>query len=500
MIALAWIIFAGVVAFILLLNTIIVKYYVSRYDSEAFPQIVAVIALSLILMCVLLIPVDIYTVGTPLPDLSVKHFVGLAYIILYSAVLVTSFVLIPFAYFFYEAYDPESTLAKRFFDAFKYTVGFLLVVIILFIVGLFLKPGDKPNGGDPFWEWVNKLLGSENQGQAAVLFAVACLSVIGLVSWVFYTAYGLSAFPIGMLRGRRRLSDERREYEDEIKRTQENREVLKFKEKTAKKRDVEAEESLLRRERALQRRMSRLERVKCIAKCCTILRPFTFLFGLAFLLLTILIVVSISLTALDKILNSYCGANCGFILKIPHIFNPLDKLLVLLSAYFPMDYVVLSVIVLYIFFATMNGITRIGIRFLWVHMYSFRKGKTMPQGLLLAAVILVLSVLVLNIQLITLAPQYATFGSQTYQPANTTAPVPCSIDYTPPNGNCTMTQIADIVHGITLRMTFFSVIFYWTSWVFIAFFLIGLLVALCRRKSSNIETYSDDDEVPEGIN
>jgi hypothetical protein len=123
------------------------------------------------------------------------------------------------------------------------------------------------------------------------------------------------------------------------------------------------------------------------------------------------------------------------------------------------------------------------------------------------------------------------FVTFSFLQSNMTTPMPCSIDYTPPYGNCTMTQIADIVHGITLKMTFFSVIFYWTNWVFIAFFLIGFLVALCRyvqskrllsteaillmlffliwlclfdntnsRKSSNIETYSDDEEEPEGIN
>lgn len=116
-------------------------------------------------------------------------------VVLYSGVLVTSFVLIPFAYFFYEAYDPEGTLPKRFFDAFKvrfrnknhstlielfinslmfslwfqYTVGFLLLVIILFIVGLFLKPGEKPNGGDPFWVWADKLLGSENRNFFSII-------------------------------------------------------------------------------------------------------------------------------------------------------------------------------------------------------------------------------------------------------------------------------------------------------------------------------------------
>jgi hypothetical protein len=51
-----------------------------------------------------------------------------------------------------------------------------------------------------------------------------------------------------MLRGRRRLSDEKREYEDQIQKTREEREVLSIKDK---KRDREAEEALLRRERYL---------------------------------------------------------------------------------------------------------------------------------------------------------------------------------------------------------------------------------------------------------
>jgi hypothetical protein len=52
-----------------------------------------------------------------------------------------------------------------------------------------------------------------------------------------------------MLRGRRRLSEEKREYESEIQKTREERESLTSKETKAKRRDTEAEETLLRRER-----------------------------------------------------------------------------------------------------------------------------------------------------------------------------------------------------------------------------------------------------------
>lgn len=48
-------------------------------------------------------------------------------------------------------------------------------------------------------------------------------------------------------------------------------------------------------------------------------------------------------------------------------------------------------------------------------MFTFKKRATPPQGLLLASVILMLSILVLNLQVLTLAPRYTTFGSQTFQ-------------------------------------------------------------------------------------
>ena len=62
-------------------------------------------------------------------------------------------------------------------------------------------------------------------------------------------------------------------------------------------------------------------------------RPFLFLFGIVFYLFSLLIIISILLTNVDKAINShnFCGAQCGFVLAYPKIFNPVDTLLTILA-------------------------------------------------------------------------------------------------------------------------------------------------------------------------
>lgn len=72
-------------------------------------------------------------------------------------------------------------------------------------------------------------------------------------------------------------------------------------------------------------------------------------------------------------------------------------------------------LILYFFLATMSGVIYIGIRFLWITLFNIRKGATAPQGLLVTALLLTLSLLALNYTMTTtVAPGYAHFGSQVY--------------------------------------------------------------------------------------
>jgi LMBR1 domain-containing protein 1 len=46
---------------------------------------------------------------------------------------------------------------------------------------------------------------------------------------------------------------------------------------------------------------------------------------------TVILLVSMVLTNIDKLLNSECGFSCGYVLTNPKRWNPLDALLVVIS-------------------------------------------------------------------------------------------------------------------------------------------------------------------------
>ena len=125
-------------------------------------------------------------------------------------------------------------------------------------------------------------------------------------------------------------------------------------------------------------------------------------------------------------------------------------------------------------------------------MYSRRKRASAPQGLLAAAIITMLCILALNFELLTLAPQYTSFGSQTFFNSTTKVISPCSIQF--PVKNCTMTQIASLVNRVSISMTFFSVVFYFGTWAFIGFWVIGLIFSICRKRKSVIDNTDSDEE------
>lgn len=71
------------------------------------------------------------------------------YFALYSLDAVLCLLVVPFAYFWYEEGDEgaqeagEQTVAGRLWSAAKYTLAFLVLVIILFVVGFFAPVAKK---------------------------------------------------------------------------------------------------------------------------------------------------------------------------------------------------------------------------------------------------------------------------------------------------------------------------------------------------------------------
>ncbi|KAF2069994.1 hypothetical protein CYY_008686 [Polysphondylium violaceum] len=520
-IGLGWAAFGIVILVLIVLNYIIVKYYSDKHESEAITTIIAVIGLTLTLLCVMIIPVDILNVSTMSnqqgnwtidpTDISSRNFnVKMLYydsniylsiysllLVLYGAVAVVSLILIPFAYFFYEEYDENETIGSRIYAGCKYTIFFIVFTIVLLVVGAFVRPGSsKPVDNQNVQDWIKQEVLNQNAIESSLLFTFACLSFLGFCVWATYTAYGLSAFPIGLIKGKRKISDDKSHINEDLYKTREKSKFYSSKFASGKSLSAKEEStlSLLKhKERALERRSSRLDSAdKGIKKIFVIFRPFAFIFGFIFLLFSLLIVISIVLSIIDKISASVCGSACGFLTTYPKLKNPFDILLIKLAPYFPADYFILGFVIFYIFASTLSGIVRIGIRFLWVHMYDFQYRKTFPQGLLVACVLLMLSNLCLNMQIINLAPRYVMYGTQVFLNTTSLEVLPCSIE-APPD-LCIMSQIGVLTSRIQLGTSFFGIIYYYATWAFVGTFLIGLVVSIIRKPQTNISSAYDDED------
>jgi len=518
MIALAWVIFAAFLLGLILFCYMIVKYYQDRAEAELLPTVATILGLTVTLLCVFLIPVDIYNISStqdgdgqvmlsPSEIESRSNSVKIIYYILYACILALAFGIIPFAYFYYEEADEDNGLRERIWAGCKYTIFLIIIVVVILIVGLilyFVNPSEKPTSTTAAKEWAANLLSEDNVAEAAISFAIACLTLIGYVIWLTYTAYGLSAFPIGIIKGRKHIAEEINAIQTNIEITRDKAKSIKSRylgtNKTMSKKDSEQLELLKRQEKVLARQGSRLDSDSACGKVMACFKPFFFIFGIVFILVSLLIILSILLTSIDKGVNStnFCGSSCGFVLAYPEIFNPIDTLLTILESYFPLDYAMIALIVFYIFFTTLNGISQIGIRLLWMSLFKLKKGKTPPQALLMTAIILMLAILALNMEVTTLAPQYASWGSQKFLNTTSGKLQPCSLDA--PMGNCTMSQIGTFVNRIMVRTTFFGWIFYIATWLFLIAFFIGLIVAIFKAKPSNVEEHESDSDEDEEKN
>lgn len=189
-------------------------------------------------------------------------------------------------------------------------------------------------------------------------------------------------------------------------------------------RDRRELESLVREERTLVRRERLVAEsagegqnffIKVWHKIEAIFRPLKLIGGLLLVVVVLILWVSMLLTGIDKIKNSVCKTGCGYLLGHNKIFQPVNWIFVVSSKIFPIDYVVFLFVTLVFFSASVVGIATLGIRFLWITLFRIRRSHTSPQALLMATVLLTLMVFALNYSIaMMVAPQYATFGPQTY--------------------------------------------------------------------------------------
>lgn len=545
--AFIWVAYAVAVALVALIAAIFTYTYQTPRDRSAIVTIVTIFTLTSLLATIFLLPVDIALVSstsssklgikkdwaTPQRVDSILLTLKIVYYTLYSVDALLCLIVIPFTYFWYEDYDEvdaedgTQSLARRFWSAFKYTTIFILLTIIVFLVGFFAPVAAYDKDGRMDLDYFRRLL-AENHGERALTFGLGLLITLGTFLYVLYTAAGFALMPISFIKSAPSISAPQL-YETTASALEQNRERQRQLEgRSAGRRDglppkdrreleglVREERTLVRRERLAAEAQGRGKTriVKAWAKLCAIFRPLKLLGGIFMLLISVFVWVSMLITGIDKAKNSVCKEHCGYILGNIHIFQPVNWIFVQSSKVFPVDYILMAFLVLFFFASSVAGIGRVGIRFLWVRLFEIRKGRTSPQGLLLATMMLSLIVLAINYAVaVIVAPQYSIYGPQTFcsnpprhpgeSPDCTNHPdliIACTkLSHADESGNiCTPSVVSTFLNRITVNFPFFGALDFWAQFVFLAVFLMIFITALFRTPQLNLNEIDQDAEADE---
>ena len=390
---------------------------------------------------------------------SLKNSTLYAYYFCYSIIFVFSFLIIPSNFFYHgldvgpDEDDVEPSFRERICYSIKFTLLSIFIFILLVTAGIFLPFNGSPPPNSTEWqkiEWFFDEL-EANKGQDLLLFILNTLNIIGVLFLILYTGYGLSSLPCGLIRPTHGVRTRRSAVEEEIESIERDiraiearnnggqpsgHEQTQLQRLEQQVRSVQFNEQifllkiliryisrLLRREhRDLDQRAKTL-----VSRCQLLLRPFQMVIGIVFSVFGFLIFLSLVLTNVDKALHSG-GVFTGYALTNSTLPNPADTVLVLAQTVFPLDYVLYTLMVLFLLSCSMSGITNIGIRCLCLSVYKVRAWRTPPRGLLLTVLLLMFIILAQNVIMLSLVPDYTMFGNQHYvkHADNGTTTVRCS--------------------------------------------------------------------------
>lgn len=499
-----WLFLGGAMLALLFLNYVLYHYFADPHESYCFATVTVVLSLTVSVLCTLIIPVDIYVVSEGAITSETLHVtisqdhVRFAYMSLFSSLLFLAFCMVPLAYFYGEeqGVDVDKPVHHRgggsCCKAVRSTGFFVGFMFVMLTVGLNFRPGHTQTL-DTAWEsqdsavrWVGDLLDVQHNGLNAISFSIACLTCVGVVCWVFYTAYGMAAMPFDWLRGKQTAAEQRQDLEGSIAAIREKYRVIQSKYTVredgsldlSRMKAVDRKElnRLQREHKSLMQHNYRLQEIEqkagaVIPKLLQVLVPFRWLIGMAMMCMSLLVVCSLLLTLIDRLLHSPCGWECGYTIKERGIFNPADEIFKQLSLLFPVDFVVLAVFVLYIFCASVFGIVCLGIRVLCFSMYSLQARKSMPQALLVLCNVMAYILLALCMALLTIAPEYTAFGPQTSKATEGGERSQCSLERRDSTSTCQVSVISAFFTRIAFAMPVFSAAYFFANWAFIAVFM-----------------------------
>ncbi|KAK5467491.1 hypothetical protein LTS15_000464 [Exophiala xenobiotica] len=550
-ITLIWVVYAIAVVILLSIACLFVYLYQGHRERSLFVTVVCIFTITSLLATVLLLPVDVALVSSTTSSKlgrrkewanqgkvdNITYTLRIVYYLLYSLDALLCLLVVPFTYFWYEEHDEvaqeegSQTFGSRFWAAFKYTIIFIFLCVALFLVGFFVPVARHREGAHFDLDFFKKLL-SENHGERALTFALGLLITIGVIIYCFYTAAGLALLPLTLIKSAPGISapalseSSAAQLESNLERQRQLEGRAQGNPDGLSSKDQRELDALVREERTLRRHQRLAAEAsgedqsivwKIWLKLEAIFRPVKLILGLLLVVIVLLIFASMLITGIDKAKNSICKRHCGYLLAHINIFQPINWILVKSSKVFPIDYVIFLLLVMLFFSASVIGIATIGIRVLWITIFRIRKAHTSPQAMLIATVMLTLMTLAINYSIaMMVAPQYATFGPQTFcdhppkhpgeQPDCSDHPqhvVLCTeLSDNPAARNvCTPSVVSTFLNRVTVNFPFFGVVDFWAQFVFLGIFLLGFILLLFRTpKLSDPDAEEDDlEEEEEGL-
>lgn len=352
-ISLIWVAYAIAVVLALIAAVITILTWQAPGERSAIVSTVAIISLTSLLATVLLLPVDIALVSattstalgakkdwaTPERVENILFTLKVVYYSLYSFDALLCLVIIPFSYFYYEEYDEveeeegNKGFGSKAWGAFKYTIAFIVFVVLLFLIGFFVPAVGNQGDRHLDLDYFKKLL-TENRGEKALTFGLGLLVTLGTLLYVLYTGTGLALLPVSWIKSAPSISapqltettesqlEANRERQRQLEmRNAGNAEGMSAKDQREMDLLVREEQTLQRRQRlASEARGEGHSRIyKAWLKVEAVFRPLKLIGGLLLLVIAIVIWVSMLITGIDKAANSICKVSDQPTVRLPSL-------------------------------------------------------------------------------------------------------------------------------------------------------------------------------------
>lgn len=344
-------------------SVFIVWRYIDRREKGVVPIMITTVSLSLVFFCVVLIPFDVYSLGSggqSLPALSgsasstaaylssdsedglsasfLSNMIKYLYYVFFTLLIFCVFGAIPFGYFYFEESEDEDVTPKeRVISALKYSVFAVLAAVVILVIGAFVHTGSSGSDKHSMTAtWYDYVKGSGNPFVHGVGFVASIIGLIGLVIWLIYTACGLFWLPIGLIRGKKHVADELNETQRDLEKTRQKIRDLKDKHAGGVKLSMKDEQefNILKQQEKIYERHADLlmnKKESAATRCLSYLKPLSIVLGAVLVIVSVFLLISVAISLIGKALHSECGHGCGFTFSIPKVSNPLDIMLVLFA-------------------------------------------------------------------------------------------------------------------------------------------------------------------------